>query len=300
MTEFALLTEVADELGLDPAVIPSVVRRDVEVASGQRLSALVWGQGEPELVLLHGGGQNAHTWDLVALLLGRPAVAIDLPGHGHSDWRPDHDYGPVRNAEPVAAAIEQLAPRADVVVGMSLGGLTLIRLGAIRPDLVRRAVVVDVTPGSREITATMTVEQRGTTALIDGQRTFASREEMVEAAVRASPRRPASAVRRGVIHNSRQHPDGTWGWRYDVRDFSDERALAERRGLWDDLRTLAMPCLFVIGGDSGFASPEHLAEVGRSIASVQIVHVPGAGHAVQSDQPRALASLIEDFRHSRG
>ncbi len=36
-------------------------------------------------MLLHGGAQNAHTWDTVALALGRPLVAIDLPGHGHSD-----------------------------------------------------------------------------------------------------------------------------------------------------------------------------------------------------------------------
>ena len=45
----------------------------------------MWGDAEPELVFLHGGAQNAHTWDTVALALGRPLVAIDLPGHGHSD-----------------------------------------------------------------------------------------------------------------------------------------------------------------------------------------------------------------------
>ena len=40
----------------------------------------------PNSVLLHGGGQNAHTWDTVALALDRPLLAVDLPGHGHSDW----------------------------------------------------------------------------------------------------------------------------------------------------------------------------------------------------------------------
>ncbi len=60
-------------------------RESVEVEPGRRLSALVWGDGEPELVFLHGGAQNAHTWDTVALALGRPLVALDLPGHGHSD-----------------------------------------------------------------------------------------------------------------------------------------------------------------------------------------------------------------------
>ncbi len=36
------------------------------------------------MVFLHGGGQNAHTWDTVILGLGVPALAIDLPGHGRS------------------------------------------------------------------------------------------------------------------------------------------------------------------------------------------------------------------------
>ena len=66
---------------------------------GTNLSALVWGDADPELVLIHGGAQNAHTWDTVALALGRPALAIDLPGHGHSGWRDDGLYTPQNLAE---------------------------------------------------------------------------------------------------------------------------------------------------------------------------------------------------------
>ena len=101
----------------------------------------------PELVLLHGGAQNAHTWDTVALALDRPLLALDLPGHGHSDWRDDRDYWPVRNAEAVAEAMRALVPAPVPVVGMSLGGLTAIRLAATAPELVTSLVVVDVTPG---------------------------------------------------------------------------------------------------------------------------------------------------------
>ena len=67
-------------------------------------SAIVWGDGDPEVVFLHGGGQNAHTWDSVVLALGRPALAIDLPGHGRSDRRDDRNYSPWHNAVAVAAA----------------------------------------------------------------------------------------------------------------------------------------------------------------------------------------------------
>ena len=83
--EFAYFHENASEFGLADDRPPVVRREFVDLPDGRRLSALVWGDGSPELVLVHGGAQNAHTWDTVALALDRPLVAIDLPGHGHSD-----------------------------------------------------------------------------------------------------------------------------------------------------------------------------------------------------------------------
>ncbi|MCE7885702.1 MAG: hypothetical protein DYH08_17905 [Actinobacteria bacterium ATB1] len=80
--EFGLFHENAVEAGLDWTGSPEVRREWLEARSGLRLSALVWGCGPAELVLLHGGAQNAHTWDTVALALGRSLVAVDLPGHG--------------------------------------------------------------------------------------------------------------------------------------------------------------------------------------------------------------------------
>src|SRR5207302_1660175 len=122
--EFALLPEQARELGLRLDRPPAVRREHVEVAGGRRLSALVWGRGPAELVLLHGGAQNAHTWDSVALVLDRPLVAVDLSGHGHSDWREDCDYTPGPLAADAAVAVRSLAPAARAIVGMSIGGVT--------------------------------------------------------------------------------------------------------------------------------------------------------------------------------
>src|SRR5581483_1156103 len=142
--EFAYFRENAAEFGL-PYEGPPVVRREsVGVGPGGRLSALVWGDAPPEIVLLHGGAQNAHTWDTVALALGRPLVAIDLPGHGHSDAgalaAASSAGGPAVEdiAADVAQAIRALAPDAAGVVGMSLGGLTTLALAHRAPELVRR------------------------------------------------------------------------------------------------------------------------------------------------------------------
>ncbi len=292
--EFGLLGDNVAEAGLTITRLPSVSRLEFTVAGGQTVSALRWGEGEPELVLLHGGGQNAHTWDTVALALGRPLLAIDLPGHGHSGRRADRDYGPWANASAIASVIERAAPAAEVLVGMSLGGATAIRLTATRPDLVRRAVIVDVTPGVGQSTKTMTTADRGAVALVSGPPTYESFEAMAAAAVAASPKRPRSAVERGVRHNALRLPDGRWGWRYDLfgprpetsRDFSS---------LWEDVSAITVPVLLVRGGDSKFVSDSDVAEFLRRLPGTRVEVVAGSGHAVQSDQPLVLTGLISDF-----
>ena len=103
--EFAYFRENAEEVGLEWSGPPVVERVEVSVSGSRVVSALRWGTDPIEVVLLHGTAQNAHTWDTVLLALGRPALAIDLPGHGHSGWRDDFGYRPHQLADDVAVAV---------------------------------------------------------------------------------------------------------------------------------------------------------------------------------------------------
>ena len=107
--EFGLFHENIAEFALDVADLPVVERVDTVVAvddDGPRvISALRWGDSAPDVVFVHGGAQNAHTWDTVALCLGRTALAIDLPGHGHSGWRSDGAYSPMNMADDLAVVV---------------------------------------------------------------------------------------------------------------------------------------------------------------------------------------------------
>src|SRR6476469_3407056 len=103
--EFGLFHENIAEFDLTVPDLPVVRRVETALGDGRTVSALLWGTAEPELVLVHGGAQNAHTWDTVALALGRPLLAIDLPGHGHSSWREDGAYTPANLADDVAEVI---------------------------------------------------------------------------------------------------------------------------------------------------------------------------------------------------
>ena len=287
--EFAWLPENATEAGVRPERLPPVRRVETGTAHG-RLSALRWGDDEPRVVLLHGGGQNAHTWDTALAALGEPAVAVDLPGHGHSDWRDDRDYAPRPNAATVAEALAAWGVGGVPVVGMSLGGLTALALAARSPGLATRLVVVDVTPSVLARVARMTTAQRGTTALVAGPAVFDSLDAMVEAAAAGAPHRPRASMRRGVVHNARRLPDGRWAWRYDRQQASPEAF--ER--LWDDVAAIDVPITLVRGGESPFVGDEDVAEFRARHSGLDARVVAGAGHSVQSDRPVELAALLRE------
>lgn len=292
--EGALLEENAEEAGLAWAGPPPLRRQDVEVGGGRVVSALRWQEGQPEVVLVHGRGQNAHTWDTVALVLARPLLAVDLPGHGHSSWRADADYRPWSMADDVATVIRQLAPSASGLVGMSLGGLTAIAVAERHPDLVSRLALVDITPGFGGSGASAVA------SFLAGPDSYASFDELLERTVAFSPTRSVSSLRRGLYHNARQREDGRWVWRHHVGHESGRTPPpgdpeAERARLWEGLARFGGPLLLVRGANSPVVGQAETDELARRRPDAQVVVVADAGHSIQGDQPVVLAGHLSRF-----
>lgn len=288
--EFGLFHENAAEFGLPLEGPPRVRRQNVEVEPGRMVSALVWGNQPPELALLHGGAQNAHTWDTVALALGRPLVAIDLPGHGHSDGGPAGSLAVAQHADDVAVVLAALAPEAAAVTGMSLGGLTAISLSARHPDLVRGLVLVDVTPGVDE------TKSAPIAAFIDGPSSFASFDELLARTIEFNPTRSVSSLRRGILHNAVQQPDGSWVWRYARFRDQEVRSPPDFGDLWGAISALHVPLMLVRGMAPGsVVDSADEAELLRRYPEATVARVEGAGHSVQGDRPLELAALLASF-----
>jgi pimeloyl-ACP methyl ester carboxylesterase len=283
--EFALLGREAGELGLHLEHAPVVRREGVRTSDGE-VSAVVWGEHEPELVLLHGGGLNAHTWDGVMLALARPAVAIDLPGHGHSSWRGDGRYDPEVIAVAVGEAIAALAPRARAVAGQSLGGLTTIALGGLRPELVRRQILIDAIPAEP-----ITPDNR-VVSFLGGPDSFGSRDEIVERAISFGLGGSRSAVARAVTLNTVQRDDGQWTWRHHIGQRPGEISISpDFRPLWSPLEGYGGP-ITLIRGSRGFVNEDQVAELVHRIPAAAVTTVE-TGHNVQEEDPVALAQLLE-------
>jgi pimeloyl-ACP methyl ester carboxylesterase len=268
----------------------------VPLADSRVISALRWGIGDALAVLVHGGGQNAHTWDTVALALGVPVLAVDLPGHGHSSWRDDATYDVESMADDLAVAIRAFAPSARVVVGMSLGGLTSLALAERHPDLVRSLVLVDITPGVTP------VKVKAVTDFINGPQAFASFDDLLQRTIEHNPTRSVSSLRRGILHNARQLDDGTWEWRYDRRKAREGRAdvpVVESPDVsqpspdrWAVIDRLACPITLVRGANSPVVDDDDVAELRRRRPDAVVHVVEQAGHSVQGDQPVQLTAIL--------
>ena len=291
--EFGLFHENAEEFGIPYPGPPSVRREAVDLGDGRRLSTLVWGDGDPELVFLHGGAQNAHTWDTVALALDRPLIAIDLPGHGHSDGGRSGSLTAADNAQDVAIVIRALAPNARAVVGMSLGGITTLSLADQFPELVRAAVLVDVTPGVNRDKSTQISD------FINGPESFPNFDEILARTVEYNPTRTVSSLRRGILHNAEQREDGSWVWRYQRFRALETRGAGDFPNfgvLWDAVSGLQVPLMLVRGMlPQSVVDDDDEAELLRRKPDARVEHVADAGHSVQGDTPVELARLIEDF-----
>ena len=289
--EFSLFHENIAEYSLTASAQPHVQRIVHQLADGRAVSALKWGTAEPQMVFVHGGSQNAHTWDTVLLDLGVPALAIDLPGHGHSSWRDDAMYSPHSMAVDIAEVIALHAPSAKAVVGMSLGGLTSLALAGHAPHLVRELVLVDITPGVNGDKAKAILD------FVNGPQAFASFDDLLKRTIEHNPTRTIESLRRGILHNAKQLDDGSWQWRYDrrshIRSENSEPISGDALGkLWDLIGSLECPLTLLRGGTSPVVDDADVAELLRRQGRAAVLVIDGAGHSIQGDKPRELAAFL--------
>ncbi len=83
----------------------------------------------PTVLMLHGGGQNRHSWKNTGQILadhGLHVIALDSRGHGDSDRSPTASYDVETLSSDILQVLYQIG-RPVVLVGASMGGLTGIQ-----------------------------------------------------------------------------------------------------------------------------------------------------------------------------
>jgi pimeloyl-ACP methyl ester carboxylesterase len=265
------------------------------VLAGMRLHYLEWGTaGNPPIVFLHGGGLNAHTWDSVCAALCREyhCYALDLRGHGDSEWSPTLDYGLDAHVRDVARFVDHVGSDRPVIVGHSLGGHAAIRYASRHSDLLAALVIVDTSPFFRGGPPLEKIRD-----FMLGADLFDSFDEAIEYVHAFNPSRDPASIGSSLEHSLRQLPDGRWAWKRDQRGLNDNyfaTSLRELQSLDRVVPDVGCPTLLVRGKNSAVSAED--AERFRSLLpNGRTVTVESAAHNVQRDNPPGFVRGIRPF-----
>jgi esterase len=263
---------------------------------GMRIHYLDWGTtGRRPIVFLHGAALNAHTWDVVCLTLRQQyhCHAVDQRGHGESAWAEDADYSREAHCGDLEAFVQQLGLDQFVLVGHSMGGFNAFNYAFRHSPRLAALVLVDAGPSMLGKGARKIVDFVSQTAELD------SLDEVMQKAIEFNPRRNPQLLRRSLLHNFRQKPDGKWVRKSDLRMWHanmnreyDRERLKER---FQQTGRVQCPTLIVRGGLSDVFTAEDGQNLAREFPNGHYAQVGEAGHTVQGDNPRVLAEVLSRF-----
>ncbi|MER7049148.1 alpha/beta fold hydrolase [Streptomyces jumonjinensis] len=251
---------------------------------GVRLAYREHGSGEP-LLLIHGSGAQAATWDGVTgglAAAGHRVIGYDRRGYGDSAHPPVRDHR--RHVRDAVAVLERVAKAPATVAGWSAGANIALALTAERPDLVRRLIVVEPPlHGLRHATPSMLgTLARAKWAQLRGRRREAAAFFFRWAAGDAFDAAPHDererllAHARNVLAELDPHPYGV---------------MFEHLPL-SRVRSIQVPVTFLIGEKSNpFFHTVH-RELMRALPSMRSEVIPGATHLVHIDAPDAFVAAV--------
>lgn len=285
---------------------PNVLR--IPGADGVNLNVLEWSSEGTALLFIHGFSNEAHIWDEFAAGLAPyyRVLAMDLRGHGDSDWHPQGNYEYSEHVNDVLSLLDHLGIERVVIVAHSLGGRVAMLLAEQAAARVAGLVIVDSAPE---------IDRRGAVriSMDTAQNTDPSFERvsdyetmLAHAYPAATPKAIASMARHGL----KQRDDGRYVLKMDtaLRRFvggdgegPDAETLAtmeaERSAaMWKGLEALECPALVVRGAASDIVSPETADRMADEVLKRgKLAVVAQAGHSVMTDNPEGFAEALNAF-----
>ena len=292
--EFRSLLSSATDLGIpyDPAIS---YRSSNIVLRRQRFHYLEWGdRASPTIVLLHGGHQSAHSWDLVSLHLAQNyhVLALDQRGHGDSEWARDVEYSNHTMSLDAMAFLDAMGLEKPILIGHSMGGRNSMLLTKQNPARLRALVIVDVGPE---------LSDRGRQAImgfVQENQEFEDLEHFVANVRKYDPYRSREHIERTVKYNMLQRADGKFVSKCD----SNPRRLGIVRGggpldniTLEDAGSFHLPVLLVRGENSNILAPDAADRFAASLPQGRLVTVPNCGHNVHGQNTLGFIGFLGDF-----
>jgi len=267
-----------------------------------KIAADVWGSNNQELViLLHGGGQTRHAWGDTGKKLaeaGYHSVALDLRGHGDSEWHADGDYSIRAYKDDLVSIINEIG-RPARLVGASLGGMASLLLAGdeINSDLCTALIMVDI-----GIYPDPVGSDRIVSFMLSGEGGFNSLEDVAKSISDYLPHRKKPKDLEGLKKNLRLKDDGRYYWHWDPRFIRRRPDSQDREGYFDlqlkAAEKVTIPTLLIRGALSDVVTMEDVDYFLSMISHAKFVEIEKAAHMIAGDRNDIFAEEAIKFLKS--
>lgn len=284
-------------------------RSSVVDSSGVSLTVHEWGEEhDPVIVLVHGGGDFARTFDVLAPKLaarGLRPVAWDHRGHGDSAFA--HYYGWDADARDGCAVIRSLGAGPVAILGHSKGGMVATAIAGARPDLVSHLANLDGFPmrpdypvgphdemiGFRMAEMHRWLDRRRRDALV---RRAGTLTELATRRQENSRRLPLAWLEYLVAVGAREDDDG-WRWKGDPAISQLLHNPVRLHWPLQQMPGLGMPVLAVLGL---VRETRHMGSTPEDIAEflppqARLVPFEDSGHFVHIEHPDRVVDLVVEL-----
>lgn len=278
------------------------------LSQGLKLHYVDWGnESAPPLLLIHGERDNCRTRDFMAQQLrdAYHVLAIDLRGHGDSQWSLGAFYTEIAFIHDVAQFVHVRRAAPLSILGHSLGGSIGLLYSGTFPETVRRVAAIEglgptpekalqreAVPIEARVRESIELQREGSK---HSHRTYGDVDAAMARMREVNGRLSKEQARHLSVHGLNQNQDGTFSWKFDpalrARSRIGDLSYEQQYRLWD---RISCPILLVRGTDSWASDPVLDGRAGR-FRDVRSVSIGGAGYWVHHDQLEPLLSELRGF-----
>lgn len=233
----------------------------------------------PVVVLSNSLGSTHAMWDAQIEDLAKHFLVVryDTRGHGSSPV-PAGPYDIDDLADDVVALLDTLGVEKAHFVGLSLGGMTGMRLAARNPDRVDRLVVLctgaKLDPASAWRDRAATVREQGSPAVAEAvvQRWFTAPYLAANPDIQASCEATVGAT--------------------PAEGYASCCEVIAAMDLRPDLPTISAATLAIAGADDPATPPPLLREIADGVQDGRLLVVPRSAHLASAEQPETVTPAI--------
>ncbi|MFG2328868.1 alpha/beta fold hydrolase [Streptomyces sp. NPDC048604] len=308
------------ELPETRTVAPASRAREVRVAEGEELRSVALPgltltvrarpavrAGLPPALYVHGLGGSSLNWSTMMPLLADKVdgEALDLPGFGDSPPPDDGNYSVTGHARAVIRYLDAAGRGPVHLVGNSLGGATVTRVAAVRPDLVRTLTLVS--PALPEVRVQRSAWPTALLALPGAAPLFArlTQDWTPEQRVRGvlglcygDPGRVTPEGLRHAVEEMERRLELPYFWdamARSARGIVDAYTLGGQHGLWRQAERVLAPTLLVYGGRDQLVSYRMARRAAAAFRGSRLLTLPEAGHVAMMEYPDTVAAAVREL-----